>query len=41
MNEEVRAYARKYIIPPIVSYPSFWEALESWGLTEGLTNANA
>lgn len=38
MNETIRAYARAYIIRPIVYHATFWEALEAWGpqCTEGL-----
>lgn len=37
MNEEVREYAKSYIIPPKTVYPSFYEAVKAWGQEEGLT----
>ncbi|UAV84676.1 hypothetical protein PHB09_181 [Pseudomonas phage PHB09] len=38
MNEEIRAYARAYITPVKTFSLTLWDELESWNLTEGLTN---
>lgn len=33
MNEEIRAYARSYIMRPKKFYPSLTAALDAWGIT--------
>lgn len=37
MNENIRAYARSYIAPVKLQFPSLYEAAKDWGTHEGLT----
>lgn len=36
MNETIRDYARTYTSPVKQYHLTLWDALEQWGLTEGL-----